>query len=251
MGKFLIQTINGQVRHDWSLALMESIDYQNWLHKGSHEYELCEFDEILNYDYFNYIPSGTIQFVSQFIKYYRGENNDAIKPINIPHDLRKADYLKRLAMWKTKEEIIQMHGKTDVTGKCFIKSDDTLKGYAEVTSTEDAWKLKDNGNYIVSQLVDVDSEWRSFVFNGELVGIQNYLGDFTMMPDIQLIKQMIDDYKDCPPAYSLDVMVNRVEGTMLLEVHNLYSCGFYGFSRNDIIPQMIARSFNHLLQKGW
>ena len=33
--KFLIQTINGKIKHDFSFTLLESIEYQNWLRNNN------------------------------------------------------------------------------------------------------------------------------------------------------------------------------------------------------------------------
>ena len=70
----------------------------------------------------------------------------------------------------------------------FVKSADKIKGYTDIIYKNQ--KLP-KGLYLVSELVNIESEWRAFVYNGELIGLQNYLGDFTLFPDVDLIKQMI------------------------------------------------------------
>jgi hypothetical protein len=236
LANFLIQTIDGQVRHDFSFALMESIDYQNWLHKGSHDYVLCDLDDMFESDFADYTPSGTIQFVQKFLASYHDMHS--IKPINIPTDLFWKDFLKRGVTIKTEGSYLFDDDK-------FVKSDTILKGHTNVVRHLD---IPIDGRYLVSDLINIDSEWRCFVFNGELVGMQNYLGDFTTIPDIHLIKEMISEYKGCPPAYTLDVGINEDDGTFLIECHNFYSCGTYGFSNNTVIPQMIYQSFRHLVK---
>lgn len=237
MAKFLIQTINRQVKHDFSFALIESIDYQNWLNKGVHDYYLT--GDLLEHDYSQFIPSGSIQFIEKFLGIYHDIHN--IKPINIPEQLLNIRFTKRSCEILDKDRI-NLNG----TEK-FIKSMQRLKGFTGVVNAINEDFL--SGDYLVSDLINIESEWRSFVYDGQLVGLQNYSGDFTLFPDINFIKSCIAAYTECPPAYTLDVGVNSKDGTFVIEVHNFYSCGLYGFNDSKILPQMFIRSFNHLLKK--
>lgn len=242
MANFLIQTINGLVRHDFSFALMEAIDYQNWLNAGSHDYVLVEMKDMFLSDYSEFIPSGTIQFIKKFISTYHDIND--IKPINIPNDLNSMKYLKR------KVDICNNLNANFSEDYIFVKSMNNLKGFTDIIKGSDISKLPNN-TYLISETIDIESEWRSFIFNKKLVGIQNYLGDFCMMPDVKLINQMIDDYKYSPLAYTLDIGVNNKDGTFLIEVHNMYSVGTYGFSQNRILPQMFIAGFKYLIENKY
>ncbi|MMZ69105.1 hypothetical protein D1872_318800 [compost metagenome] len=72
-----------------------------------------------------------------------------------------------------------------------------------------------------------------------------------MLPDVELIKQMAASYSTSPEAYTLDVGVNHKEGTFLIEVHNMFSVGTYGFSENRLLPQMFIAGFKHLIKNGF
>jgi len=80
MMKFLIQTINGEIKHDFSFTLLESINYQNWLNPNSIEFILSDNTDYLE----DFVPIGSVEFVSEYIKKYF---NKDIKPINIPSEL--------------------------------------------------------------------------------------------------------------------------------------------------------------------
>jgi hypothetical protein len=127
----------------------------------------------------------------------------------------------------------------------FIKSATQYKGF---TSLVDDVSLIPDDIYFVSEEIDIESEWRTFIYNGELVGIHHYLGDFTIFPDILFIQQMIAAYKNCPPAYTLDVGINK-NGTFLIEVHPFVSCGLYGFRNYKLLPSMFISSFQYLVKK--
>ncbi len=215
--EFLIQTIKGEVKHDFSFTLIESCNYHNWLNKDSFKYFLS-----YNADRPGYIPIGSVEFVMEYLmKYYKL----IPKPINVPEELFK--YAGR--------ELINGTEK-DICGEKFVKSNDIIKSFTEVCTEAPP------GNYQISSLIDIISEWRAFIFKGELVGLQNYSGDFTIFPDVYRIKEMIRDYKDQPISYTLDVAISGTD-TLIMEVHDFFSCGLYGFSDHKILPYMFSRWF--------
>ena len=99
---------------------------------------------------------------------------------------------------------------------------------------------------MVSEYIDIDSEWRAFVFNNELVGLHNYSGDFTIFPDVKLIKIMIKDF-NYNGAYTLDIGVN-LKGTFIIECHDFFSCGLYGFEDYKLLPKMFISTWNKLIK---
>jgi hypothetical protein len=238
MAGFLVQTVEGHVKHDFAFSLEEAVRYQNWYNNGSHALHLC--DNVLDRDFSTFIPVGTIQFVKKFLSIYYDIH--VIKPINIPPELFYFKFLQRHVELVHKKDLV-LDGKEK-----FVKSNESLKGYTEtVTSTEGIPDIE----LVVSDLIEIESEWRAFVFRGELVGLQNYSGDFTAFPDVEFIKICIKEYTNCPPAYTLDIGLNEEDGTFIIEAHNFYSCGLYGFSENRLLPQMFISSFNHLIKNQW
>lgn len=234
MKTFLIQTINGKIKHDFSFQLLEAIEYQNWYYNEK-RYNIILSD---THKTENCIPVGTVEFVLSYLKEYH--EIEEVKPINIPSCLMKLTFLKRhVEIVNTNNTPIIIKDKP-----LFIKDNCKIKGFADIITKSSNLK----GEFLVSELINIDSEWRAFVYDKKLVGLQNYSGDFTLFPDVDLIKEMIKHYTYCPPAYTLDVGLNKKEGTFLIEVHNFFSCGLYGFSDSRILPQMFIRSFNYILQ---
>lgn len=225
--KFLIQTIYGEVEHDFSFTLRKSIDWQNWK-RMSKDFQVVLSNEI-NVE--GCIPIGSNEFVRAYLfKYY----NLSPKPINIPTLLLPEEFTGRKVINGTNKDII---------GESFVKSNDEVKGFTEFCDEAP------DGNYQISELVEIDSEYRCFVYHDELVGIQNYVGDFTLFPNVEKINKMIDTYKpDAPVAYTLDVGIVNGE-TVVIEVHDFYSCGLYGFANHNILPFMFIRWFNEYTGK--
>jgi hypothetical protein len=253
--KFLIQSEHGIPLHDFGFQMIEACKYKNWFSDSDdYTYLLTDnftFTTKASEEVSDFIPIGSIEFVHKFLEGLH--DIPELKPLNIPERLQDVDFCKRLGGFYNKEKIIE---KFDNEDQWFIKSADKIKGFTTITNNFD---LIPEGNYFISELIDIKSEWRAFVYKHKLVGLQNYSGDFTMFPDIKLINDMIFRYNltnysnnyidDVCPAYTLDIGINKDKGTFLIEVHNFYSCGLYGFTDNRILPDMFEKSFKWILEK--
>lgn len=242
--RFLIQKINKEIRHDFSFTLLESIRYHNWLQQNNCDIGIKYVNRKDNDDfcYFNsyhehYVPVGSVEFVLSWMKRF---DVPIPKPVNVPEEL--FDFANRHIFNGT--EAYFSH-----CGKSFIKSNDKIKGTCGIFNQNEPIILP-AGNYQFSEVVSIDSEWRAFVYEGKLVGLQNYSGDFTMFPNISHIEMMIKDYKSAPIAYTLDVGVFNYCDTFVIECHDFFSCGLYGFAEHKIYPYMLYRWFHEYLNKN-
>jgi hypothetical protein len=244
--KFLIQKINKEIRHDFSFTLLESIRYHNWLVHGI-EMKTKFIDYIDRYDnkvwkfkdyHEKYVPVGSVEFVIAFMEHF------GIKPplpMNVPDEL--IPYAGRYVINCNHMDLedIELH-------KYFLKSADKIKGTAGIFHKGEVEIPA--GNYQLSSVIDIESEWRCFVYKGELVGMQNYSGDFTLFPDVWKIKKiLIPDFKSAPIAYTLDVGIVNGCDTVVIECHDFFSCGLYGFAEHRIYPHMLQRWFREYLIK--
>jgi hypothetical protein len=224
MTTFLIQTDNGEVVHDFCFTLIQAIKYQNWYRNTEVYRYILSLD---NTPIPDCIPVGSVEFVHNYFKEY---NITIPNPLNIPPDLHIQKFLKRDVYYGWKADILR---------KSFVKSVEKVKGFTAIVNCnkEEIETIPDE-YLLISAYVDIESEWRAFVYNRKLVGIQNYSGEFTKFPNIDFINSMIDTFQKQPPAYTLDIGITQSDVNMLIECHNFYSCGFYGFSDSRIIPQM-------------
>ena len=225
MTTFIIE----DTKYDFSNQLIQSIDFVNWF-RGQKE---LNYIISKNVTFKNMIPIGSLEFVSKYLKIHYGK--DLGKPIHIPDDLMKETFLLRKCGYANRDLI-------PFNEKLFVKNVDQYKGYTELkNSIEDIPK----GNYFYSEIVNISSEYRCFVFKRELKGIHFYSGDFRVFPDVEQIESMIKAYDKCPVAYTLDVGVNE-RGTFVIEVHPLVSCGLYGF-RDNALPYMLMAGYQHIV----
>jgi len=239
MKRFLIQTINKEITHDFSFHLIEAIKYNNWFqNERIYDYDLV--NEMIGFNALNYIPIGSVEFVQEFLSDFHGIKN--VKPLNIPINLRNKHFTKR--------EIITVNNhKEPLKKKWFVKSDDKIKGFTDILNHG---SILPAGNFMLSELINIQSEWRAFIYNDKLVGLQNYAGDFTLFPDIKLMEEMIIANNhwnyDENSAYTLDVGINNENGTFIIECHDFFSCGLYGFADYTILPRMFITTWNKLIQ---
>lgn len=79
---------------------------------------------------------------------------------------------------------------------------------------DNSLRLNPNHLYQVSEVVDILSEYRVYIINGNIENIVHYNGDPTIFPDVKLIEEanlLYSKEKDYPKSYSMDVMVLQRE----------------------------------------
>lgn len=233
--KFLIQKIDKEIRHDFAFTLLESIRYHKWLEGDDADVQVkylnCKAnDEVWFFKPFHqhYIPIGSVEFVSSWFQRF---HNHKPKPINVPEELFNPKFSQRPIINGNQEKL------NELEGEWFIKSNDQIKGTSGIFNHEE---YLPEGNYQFSKVINIESEWRAFVYQGKLVGLQNYSGVFSKFPDIESILWMILAYGSAPVAYTLDVGVNE-HHTFVIECHDFFSCGLYGFADHRILPFMHSR----------
>ena len=212
------------------------IDYKlimSLFHNNSHEYKEMSVTDFFDFEnnlltkknfpskYQDAIPIGTIQFVNLFLKVFKGI--EEIPVIEVPKCLQTDYFLKR-------EYRILPYDQIPTKGKYFIKNVSHLKTLTYIGDMKNViQEINKADMYQVSDILDIKSEYRVYVIDGKIYAIENYNGDPTLFPDINLIKQANMRWSlenDYPKSYTMDVAVTE-QGTCLLECHVLFACGIY------------------------
>jgi|TARA_R110000824_G_scaffold156963_1_gene330331 hypothetical protein len=101
--------------------------------------------------------------------------------------------------------------------------------------------VTDFDKVFLSEPMEFISEYRCFVHEGELKGIQFYLGDFKVFPDIDVIESAIKRYTTANCAYTLDVGVTKDFSTWLVEVNDMWAIGSYGMDGETYALMCVRR----------
>jgi len=122
---------------------------------------------------------------------------------------------------------------------------DVIENDGQMRIFRDYYDVADDTELYLSDVVNFVSEYRCFIHNGELKGIQYYKGDFTVFPRMKAIKYIMNIYENDlttkPLAYTMDVGVLDTGETHLVELNDMWAIGAYGFDSEDYVRMIISR----------
>ena len=237
--------------YNWQTELINNINWQNEHRPKENQIEYW-LDHTAAYINMECIPVGSVEFVHNFFKF---NNIPVPNPINIPKELFRMAEIEEL-----NPEIINTNKKISLSNSKFIKSTTEIKHPSNGIVSE-----LPIGEWQVTDIVDIDIEVRCFIFNGMLLDVKPYSGkwwntDFNSLDGF--VKKLINMYKSAPPAYTLDIGITKHlekddlgysfhrDKHYIIEAHNFYSCGLYGFSMPNYYPQMLSQWYYWWLRKN-
>ena len=245
MQTIIIQKENKEFIYDFCYEAYQSFSYLNWYHGKKYKIKFLSIKQLTDLYYEpqleNTICIGSIEFIHLVLIRL---NVQIPKPINVPPELG----------------ISKFGTIKDLTFPCFIKPTDEIKLFdGTVIENKEQFKLipelKSDTRLLIQGVQNYLSEYRCFVYKGKLMGIKHYQGDFELFPELDYIKWCINNYKNSPIAYTIDFGIvvaernNLLHVTKLIEVHNFYSCGTYGFGGKEL-AYMLIDSWNELLNNN-
>lgn len=248
---FLVQTIDGKIVHDFVFALQQAEEYFAWYKEVDFEityHEGLDFSGILAPD--SYIPVGSVEYVSAYLRAFYPSAVSALRPINVPKALMRyasSRGIKNITDEKDARRFTYV-GET-LFRKSLSKIKDQTNGIVTVSKPDDVI------GYQVSRIVDFVSEWRVFVFQDAIRHMACYIGDALTFPSRERIEAMVKDYSEAgwiddtgrhggpPVAYTLDIGVTSEGKTDIIECHRFFSCGLYGFNDPAVVPFMLSQAW--------
>lgn len=117
-------------------------------------------------------------------------------------------------------------------------------------------KIPDDAEVWVCEPIDILSEYRCYVLDGEILGVKHYYGDWAYRPNPYFVNKFVKEYKNAPVAYGLDVAVvnktvdeieNSPPGTcgfikdVVLEVNDGCNLGNYGLDSIHYGEMIVSR----------
>lgn len=197
------------------------------------EVEDINDEQIKSIDITKAVPIGDIGFVRKFIERYLGLEYPS--PIEIPKVMRNESYVGREYKIVDKEELKKGNEPFSFFKYC---SKPKVQSFISCLDTEKADKILD-GLWVVSEYVEIVSEYRVICLNDAIEGVQWYNGGVEIFPDIAVVKQILKDYRTkvskISNAITIDVAVTKDGRTILLEIHTFSSCGTYGYIDRNLV----------------
>lgn len=189
-----------------------------------------------------------IGYVEDTLYYLNQLGIDASKPMNIPNDLLK--YTNREIKFPTLGEI-RNDPHSFIPG--FLKTNQIVKAtkaglLKRVSSITDFfYELGDDHQFLWSEPINIETEYRVFVYKNEIVGIRHYQGDFCKFIDSERVKEMINTFNFAPVAYTLDVGLYNNE-TVIVECNAAFSTASYGLDY-EIYFKFLKAGWLNLISK--
>lgn len=231
--KFLLEDSSKTNTLDMENLIVKKLLKDN---KYLHEYKEISIESLNSVATKSDVPIGTIGFVTKWLNLTH--NIERENPIEIPKYLRTDEFLKReykIVNWQDLPEngryFIKDVSELKSFGQEVNLSYENIKEWFEKPQSEFNHSLVLNREHLfqVSSIYDIQSEYRVYVIDNEIVNISNYNGDCTLFPSIELLKKAIGKiatHEKYLKSYTIDVMVGK-EGTAIIEIHNFTSVGLY------------------------
>lgn len=109
------------------------------------------------------------------------------------------------------------------------------------------------GKYLLSEWLNIRSEFRVFVYEDAVLAVQNYQGSPLVFPDTGKLLHMVKAYRDDkhrPTAYTMDVAVickkDQMADTVILSVCPFAASKLCGF-KDKRIPDMLEAGIRYYL----
>jgi len=252
MIKFLLERVGDNLVFPDERVIIDAQDYAAWRQARFIIKYSNDDGSIPNFQHpEDFTPIGSIEFVHEYVKRYFPNHVESLRPLNVP------------------EELLPFAGREIVNIPLAGMNDNeihkALKSFPSQLYVKSNYVIKDEHNGPAYNLLGVPcygcqvsgyvpqifSEWRIFVFKGEVQQACYYAGDPLIFPDTGRIMNMVEAYTKAPVAYTLDVFtaptknwdgVERTE-TYVMECHKFYSVGLYGFADYSKLPYMYSQTF--------
>ena len=259
---FEVDANTGIISSD-TLEIYDSFRFINWK-LGENEY-ILRFGKLGSYEQFATIkdllndnpitvvnnieveeitPVGSLEFVEQFMC-------KTVKPINIPIQIYKQcqDLVGRKIWYinNTKDDINQVISEAKSLGfsELFVKGNVGCKKFDadifDFTSLQAHNKLP--AKLFISETLDIEAEWRAFVFRGQILDCKQYLGNYKSTYSTDALDKAVKVWTDSPSAYTLDIAKLSDGRTVIIEAHNFISCGLYGFADKNKLAFMVRAAY--------
>lgn len=237
MTHFVIETKNKNIDSEEVFVFFKSLDRFKFLH----DFSFCDESDLahLSLPKDSVIPVGEIPFVQKFLSLYFP--NVPMKPLEIPKFLQLPFFLKR-------DYQVLSFSEIPSAGRFFLKDASKLKSFSynghleriEQNSDITISEINPDTKVVLSESVSFEVEYRCFVRDGDIQGVQFYDGNWLVFPDngmVDMVKSaaiLIQKHLPHLTSYTIDVGLIKDKGWAIIELHPFCAVGLYGFNDYDL-----------------
>jgi hypothetical protein len=181
-----------------------------------------------------------VSFIEDTSFYFERLGVNVPYALNIPESLK--GFTKRDIEYMTVAEFMQ-----DKRQPIFVKPASKGKPFSSGVIKEFRSKpfilhdVKPEELCMVSNVIDIVSEYRCYVIKGILKAIKHYLGDIRIFPNMQIIDAAISMYDAAPSCYAIDFGITSAGETVLIECNDAWSLGNYGLENREYANMLLTR----------
>lgn len=97
---------------------------------------------------------------------------------------------------------------------------------------------------------EIESEWRTYIYRGEITDSRNYSGDFKISPNYNYIQNIIrQNNSDFPQTYTIDVGILKGGENVVIEFNDMWAIGNYGI-QNDLYLRLLIDRYFDIMKKA-
>lgn len=206
-----------------------------------------------------------INVPENLFQYSVGYNNGSIKNVDFSEWVRELEKRAKLRVVESSSETgerlvskmidVEHLLNLEWRGGMYVKSETKFKYpgnglYNSINSFIKSEYYDPTDKYQITAFdPEISDEWRYFVYEGKVVGMKCYVPDDILSPKIPNKSWVLDKIgKIDLPAYTLDIALSNDSSKKtprIIEVHDFFSCGLYGFDDYNLLPYMFYRSHLH------
>ncbi len=123
------------------------------------------------------------------------------------------------------------------------------EGRKDLVSRRRILLMDDSIEVLSCQPINMLSEYRAMILQGEILDVRRYKGDWSLSPDRDTVESAVKDFEasgEAPAAYTLDFAVSD-DRTVLVEANDGYAFGNYGL-RSEAYASCLAARWKQMAQ---
>lgn len=167
---------------------------------------------------------GSVEFTNEYLKWYNYPVPNAIDLLLFEDYLDRKVHVEHSSDFKNRKKQYPV----------FVKPYNNIKAFTgtQVTSEFDEYLVLQDfeGDLLISEVIDIVSEYRIYINRKRIVGMKHYFGNPLIFPNAEKIQEMVNFATKMlnNVSFTLDVGVTSDNSTIVIEPNDAFAIGNYG-----------------------